>query len=453
MVTVDEAYEVLGIVRGTSEAKLRRAYLRISLLVHPDKSSAHADGEAFKRLNEAWSVLKDNGIVALDEAIAVRGPEIEKLETEFGELEKKRLAREAQEQMLNAQRTHDFHQREERRAADKTNLSQEEVMRRTRQYMHGRPLAVTFDGKVYYKRESTAVLVAPFSDTFIADNGSKISYCHTSCGWVLEAAAAASTPRFAILRGSPHPFNTQNKGKYKWAVWQTYEQLPNGAPGHWVPREDLNSRAVGQKELRQKHVAAILREEAEQQAAMLAAKAEEAKRMEELKRQQEEDELKRKRMLEKQDWMARLQQRPRALGYTGSTRPPQANREQLEAQKERERELEKRLRADWNWNRGGASEDLQEELAVLRYATRCDLLCEDDFLERLKLWVPESLPALDAVRDALFEQVHAIAEEFGAIWKADPSAKTLRVLTRKVWNRPFCARKFNICDPPSRPMC
>src|SRR3984893_6247515 len=53
-------YEVLGIVRGTSEEEIKRAYRKLAVKVHPDKNpdDPHAE-EKFKELGEAYDVLMD----------------------------------------------------------------------------------------------------------------------------------------------------------------------------------------------------------------------------------------------------------------------------------------------------------------------------------------------------------------------------------------------------------
>ncbi|XP_061088291.1 dnaJ homolog subfamily C member 9 [Conger conger] len=53
-------YEVLGVVKGASEADVRRGYYKVSLLVHPDRApdDQHAT-EKFQALGKVYAVLSD----------------------------------------------------------------------------------------------------------------------------------------------------------------------------------------------------------------------------------------------------------------------------------------------------------------------------------------------------------------------------------------------------------
>src|SRR3954452_10639442 len=53
-------YEVLGVVRGASEADMKVAYRKLAMKHHPDRNPGDKDCEhRFKELNEAYDVLKD----------------------------------------------------------------------------------------------------------------------------------------------------------------------------------------------------------------------------------------------------------------------------------------------------------------------------------------------------------------------------------------------------------
>ena len=53
-------YEILGITKeGFEEGKLKKAYQKAALKVHPDKNRAPQATEAFKKVSQAYTCLSD----------------------------------------------------------------------------------------------------------------------------------------------------------------------------------------------------------------------------------------------------------------------------------------------------------------------------------------------------------------------------------------------------------
>ncbi|PWA99238.1 chaperone protein dnaJ 49 [Artemisia annua] len=52
-------YQILGLRKKCSAEEIRKAYNRISLMVHPDKNKARGSEEAFKKVNKAYQCLID----------------------------------------------------------------------------------------------------------------------------------------------------------------------------------------------------------------------------------------------------------------------------------------------------------------------------------------------------------------------------------------------------------
>mmetsp|Transcript_24818 Transcript_24818/g.36601 ORF Transcript_24818/g.36601 Transcript_24818/m.36601 type:complete len:484 (-) Transcript_24818:65-1516(-) len=60
VMTVDEAYQVLGVSRGASESVVKTAYKKLALKTHPDKNPDDPDARAkFQRISEAYKRITD----------------------------------------------------------------------------------------------------------------------------------------------------------------------------------------------------------------------------------------------------------------------------------------------------------------------------------------------------------------------------------------------------------
>lgn len=56
----DDYYDILGVSKGASDEEIKKAYKKMAKKYHPDLNSGNKDSEAeFKKVNEAYSVLKD----------------------------------------------------------------------------------------------------------------------------------------------------------------------------------------------------------------------------------------------------------------------------------------------------------------------------------------------------------------------------------------------------------
>ena len=52
-------YEILGISKTADENEIKKAYRKLAIKYHPDKNKSKSAGEAFKKVNQAFSILKD----------------------------------------------------------------------------------------------------------------------------------------------------------------------------------------------------------------------------------------------------------------------------------------------------------------------------------------------------------------------------------------------------------
>lgn len=57
----DNYYEILGVNKGANQEEIKKAYRRLALKYHPDKTKGDKEGERkFKQINEAYQVLSDS---------------------------------------------------------------------------------------------------------------------------------------------------------------------------------------------------------------------------------------------------------------------------------------------------------------------------------------------------------------------------------------------------------
>jgi DnaJ-class molecular chaperone len=59
MPTKRDYYEILGVDKNATQAEIKKAYRKLALKYHPDRSDAEDAEEKFKEINEAYQVLSD----------------------------------------------------------------------------------------------------------------------------------------------------------------------------------------------------------------------------------------------------------------------------------------------------------------------------------------------------------------------------------------------------------
>ena len=98
-------YEILGVHRDATDDDIRRAYRRLALQFHPDRSDAPDAEERFKEINEVDQVLSDESArIDYDRCIERQEQEAERQQREAEERRQReeRVRRAAQERGLYA---------------------------------------------------------------------------------------------------------------------------------------------------------------------------------------------------------------------------------------------------------------------------------------------------------------------------------------------------------------
>jgi len=60
MVAKRDYYEILGIPKNASKADIKKAYRKLAMKYHPDRSKEPGAAEKFKEVSEAYAVLNDD---------------------------------------------------------------------------------------------------------------------------------------------------------------------------------------------------------------------------------------------------------------------------------------------------------------------------------------------------------------------------------------------------------
>lgn len=86
------AYQVLGVSKSASPEDIRKAYLELVKVWHPDVCSLPDANERFQRIQAAYSALKDGGLREVYDAIE----EAEKSKTALANYRKQQAERRAE---------------------------------------------------------------------------------------------------------------------------------------------------------------------------------------------------------------------------------------------------------------------------------------------------------------------------------------------------------------------
>ena len=257
--SLTEAYAVFGVQEGASLQALKRSYHALALRHHPDKQGAASDPATFNRIKAAYEQLLNSPLANLDRSTSVAASDIDaKAQAAFEELERRRDAREVQEQQVAEQR---------RRATENARASHGwETLgdaQAFKRFAFGNARAVLFDNVVYTRSDVVDRSLPASSgrkgeeDVWVSaeDSAAHIRREYRSdlrCwAWVLTLATGcytlpAGTEYSAQPMGcSPMPWNSQGRD-YMWASW--WHHLPGRRP----TRTRMLSRAVGEAELRRR---------------------------------------------------------------------------------------------------------------------------------------------------------------------------------------------------------
>ena len=469
---VDEAYELLGLPRGTSEKQLRRAYLRLSILHHPDKQSrpASADETAFRRIKDAYDTLLKDPIAQRDRLNAEQNAERREAQNAQHEAELTQLQVELD--MLDVERDRRTKQREkedeERRARKEKQLSafaaqtghQHERSRRLAALQrHGsdRPPAVLFDDVYYRYQEEGNVWVANDGTMICRERvcvkGQPLPSDSYGLPWVLHGerrtnGSASTAPGKYYLFGSPHPYNWASQVRVAWATWNFLSDVPRARP---IACGRIRCRAVGHKEL--KTLSEKEEEGRRQEALEQQRKDAEARQKEAEARQKEEEERAEKRRADRIRWgksmASHFRQPLPQLTFTIGVGSQMASEHVRQMQEEQEARLTQRLRTVWR--EGRDDEGLRTELARVRCARHFQVECEESLWDRLQcahadftslyhcLGEELRVEAASAIRRAEQARRERVAEERELLMRAQPGSASVREAANRWANRPTSA--------------
>lgn len=192
-------YEILGLDQDATADDIRRAYRRMALQFHPDRSDAPDAEERFQKINEAYQVLSDESArIDYDRCIERQEQEAERRQREAAEehlrrqAESERLRREEADQRRRAE---ERRQREERvrRAAEERHRRQAEE--RLREADEQREAAEPHDGSG--PEENAEVVTTALVVTQISP--SSASPASARKAWFAGVVIASSVAALGVL--------------------------------------------------------------------------------------------------------------------------------------------------------------------------------------------------------------------------------------------------------------